>query len=163
MEEYLKALAIGVFIAFLTLYALDMLPNVRSRPDLEELHKMTKEELIQLVLSHQVQRGPGYGRYITPIAIIATALITAVLIEKHCRRNCKEALKLLKNEERTVIEYLIKRGGECYQYEISKLLENKVKAHRLVKSLEDREIITLAPAGKTHKIILNKDIYKLLK
>ena len=51
-------------------------------------------------------------------------------------------LKLLPRQERLVIEYVIKSGGEVYQYQLTRDLGlSKVKAWRIVRRLEEKGLV----------------------
>jgi uncharacterized membrane protein len=68
-------------------------------------------------------------------------------------------LKFLNNGERKVVEKLIEKKGEILQSEITRMEDmNKLKTHRAVKDLERKGIIKRESHGKTHLIILSKDI-----
>ena len=68
-------------------------------------------------------------------------------------------LKFLNNGERKVVEKLIEKKGEILQSEITRMEGmNKLKTHRAVKDLERKGIIKRESHGKTHLIILSKDI-----
>lgn len=75
-------------------------------------------------------------------------------------------LKQFDQEERKVIEYLIQNKGNTTQSEISKLLNDRVKAYRIIKKLDKRGIIKIKNnnnSNKTNLISLTEEIYNLLK
>jgi DNA-binding MarR family transcriptional regulator len=68
-------------------------------------------------------------------------------------------LKFLNAGERKVVETLIDKKGEILQSEISRMEGmTKLKTHRAVRDLERKGIIKRESHGKTHRIILSKDI-----
>jgi uncharacterized membrane protein len=68
-------------------------------------------------------------------------------------------LKFLNPGERNVMKTLIEKKGEILQSEISRMEGmTKLKTHRAVKDLERKGIIKRESHGKTHRIILSKDI-----
>jgi uncharacterized membrane protein len=72
-------------------------------------------------------------------------------------------LKFLNPSERKVIEKLIETKGSVLQSEISRAEGmTKLKTHRAVKDLERKGIIERESYGKTHRIILSKDIKDLM-
>ena len=72
-------------------------------------------------------------------------------------------LKFLNPSERKVIERLIETKGNVLQSEISRIEGmTKLKTHRAVKDLERKGIIKRESYGKTHRIILSKDIKDLM-
>ncbi|MFH0906436.1 MAG: hypothetical protein V1824_03810 [archaeon] len=84
--------------------------------------------------------------------------------ENSLAKNTKIILKLLSQDQRKVIECLIENKGAVRQYEIGYLPDmNKLKAHRILRALEKDNIVEIKKLGKTNKVILNKDIYEILK
>ncbi len=72
-------------------------------------------------------------------------------------------LKLLNLNERKVVEKLIDNKGSVLQSEISRMPKmTRLRAHRAVKKLEQKEIVTLTSYGKTNKIVLSEDIKNIL-
>jgi uncharacterized membrane protein len=72
-------------------------------------------------------------------------------------------LKFLNPSERKVIEALIKKNGEIFQSEITKMQGmTKLKTHRAVKELEKKGIINRKVYGKTYKIFLEDDVKDIL-
>jgi len=68
-------------------------------------------------------------------------------------------LKFLNSGERKVVEKLIEKKGEVLQSDMSRIEGmNKLRTHRAVKDLERKGIIKRESHGKTHRIILSKDI-----
>ena len=68
-------------------------------------------------------------------------------------------LKFLSAGERKVVETLIEKKGEILQSEISRMEGmTKLKTHRAVRDLERKGVIKRESHGKTHRIILSKDI-----
>jgi len=68
-------------------------------------------------------------------------------------------LKFLNPGERKVVETLIEKKGEVLQSDITRMEGmTKLKTHRAVRDLERKGIIKREAHGKTHKIILSKDI-----
>lgn len=72
-------------------------------------------------------------------------------------------LKFLNLGERKVVEALIEKKGEILQSEISRMEGmTKLKTHRAVRDLERKGIIKRESHGKTHRIILSKDIKEVI-
>jgi DNA-binding MarR family transcriptional regulator len=68
-------------------------------------------------------------------------------------------LKFLNMGERKVVETLLAKKGEILQSEISRMDGmTKLKTHRAVRDLERKGVIKRESHGKTHRIILSKDI-----
>ena len=80
------------------------------------------------------------------------------------KKNSKIILNFLTTQERKVIETLLENDGKVQQYELSHLPNlNKVKTHRILINLEQKGIIHKEKLGKINKIILNKELYNVLK
>ena len=63
-----------------------------------------------------------------------------------------------------MIETLLENGGKVQQYELSRLPNlNKVKTHRILLNLEQKRIIHKEKLGKINKIVLDKELYDVLK
>jgi uncharacterized membrane protein len=81
--------------------------------------------------------------------------------EKDCLKsdNGSSILKLLNPGEKKVVERIIENGGKVLQSEVGRMEGmTKLRAHRAVKGLEARGVISLEPYGKTNRIVLKKDI-----
>jgi len=75
--------------------------------------------------------------------------------------NEKKILRFLNPSEQKIIEILLKKGGEMMQSQISKIEGmTKLKVHRAIKSLEEKNIVESEHYGKTKKISLTKEIRK---
>jgi uncharacterized membrane protein len=82
--------------------------------------------------------------------------------EKDCDKN-NLFLKFLNASERKVTEKIIENKGNILQSEISRIEGmTRLKAHRTLKELESKGIVTLEKYGKTNRIILNKEIKNIL-
>jgi biotin operon repressor len=56
-----------------------------------------------------------------------------------------DILKLLPSQEREVLEYVIKAGGEVFQYQIMRDLGlSKVRAWRIVRRLEEKGLVEVS-------------------
>ena len=64
---------------------------------------------------------------------------------------------ILDDDENKVLDLLIKKDGEMPQATLSKS-HGKIKAHRILKKLEEKNIIDIKKEGKTNKIILKKEL-----
>ncbi len=68
-----------------------------------------------------------------------------------------DILNLLENDEKNILEYLIKNGGSASQYELVKISNShKVRVHRIIEKFENNQIIEKQKVGKINKIYLNK-------
>lgn len=88
-------------------------------------------------------------------------VVSKTNLKKETDRNI--ILKFLNSGERKVVEKLIDKGGKTLQSEISRMEGmTKLKTHRAVKDLERKGIIKRESYGKTHRIILSRDIKELM-
>lgn len=104
-----------------------------------------------------------------------TALVVGIIIaqmfsweiekkEKDTLHILGVVLLFLNREEREVIHFLVKSEGSTSQSEIARLPHmNRVKAHRTLQKLQERDILTVIPHGKVRKVILKENIFSLLK
>ena len=73
-------------------------------------------------------------------------------------------LLFLNREEREILNYLVARGGETSQAEISRLPHmDRVRAHRTLKKMQERELLTIIPHGKVRRVVLKEHILELLR
>jgi len=71
-------------------------------------------------------------------------------------------LKFLNYNENKILKKLIENNGSVLQSEISRLPNmGKVKAHRVLKDMEIKGIISIEKYGKTNRITLSADVKKL--
>ena len=82
---------------------------------------------------------------------------------KNVEKSCKTViLKFLNYNENKVLKKLIEHNGNVLQSEISRLPNmGKVKAHRVLKDMEIKGIISIEKYGKTNRITLSEDVKKL--
>jgi uncharacterized protein YpmB len=82
---------------------------------------------------------------------------------KNVENSCKAVLlKFLNYNENKVLKKLIEHNGNVLQSEISRLPNmGKVKAHRVLKDMEIKGIISIDKYGKTNHITLSEDVKKL--
>lgn len=174
-------IGIGVIASFaLLLITLTFYYNIQhterhqghlSRSDIE---KMTKDEIADFMEQRQASMPKVQGFYLFPfigfIGLFVGTLVyfimseKIVIQEKTLQKNTKIILKFLTPEERKVIDTLLENKGKVQQYELSHLPDlNKVKTHRILVNLEQKGIIEKEKLGKINKIILNRELYDLLK
>ncbi len=62
-------------------------------------------------------------------------------------------LRLLKDDERQVVEALAKSGGVAYQRDLQHAIGfSKVKTHRVIAKLAERRLVDVTRAGKTNQV-----------
>jgi len=74
-------------------------------------------------------------------------------------KNLEILHSILDKEEKEVIDRLVRNNGELEQSEISKDYD-KIKAHRIIKKLEEKGMIDVIKNGKTNKIKLKNELRK---
>jgi uncharacterized membrane protein len=72
-------------------------------------------------------------------------------------------LLFLSREEREIVNFLVESNGVTTQAEIARLPHmNRVKAHRSLQKMQEKQIIELVPHGKIRKVHLKENILQLL-
>jgi hypothetical protein len=68
--------------------------------------------------------------------------------------NYREAvLRLLKDDERQVVQALTRSGGTEFQRDLQRVTGfSKVKTHRVIARLAERRLVEVTPSGKTNRI-----------
>ncbi len=70
-------------------------------------------------------------------------------------------LRILEEDEAKVVRRLLKEKGKAAQAQITKELGNdRVKAHRILKKLEEKKVILIDRAGKSNSVRLRKDLFR---
>jgi len=174
-------LGIGIIISFsLLIFSISMYFNYRhyqreeSRLDHDAIASMNPEE-IKSYLDERKESQPVFRSfYLIPfvgfIGLLVGTLVYYIMSdkviqqEKSLDKNIKIILNFLNDQEKKVIETLLENDGKVQQYELSHLPNlNKVKTHRILLNLEQKGVIHKEKLGKINKIVLNKELYKVLK
>ncbi len=72
-----------------------------------------------------------------------------------------DIFKVLRPDEKMVVELLIKNGGKMLQKDLRwELGMNRVQIHRIIERLEERNIVSRKPVGNTNEVILADWILK---
>ena len=72
-------------------------------------------------------------------------------------------MKILNHNERKILEKLIETEGTIFQSELSKSGNmTKLNVHRAVKSLEQKEVLSIETYGMTNKLILSEKMKNML-
>jgi DNA-binding transcriptional ArsR family regulator len=84
--------------------------------------------------------------------------------DKNINIKNKTILNLLSDHEKKIIEKILENDGKIRQYELTYIEGiSKVKVHRLILKLEENGIIKKEKIGKVNNLVLDKDIYYMLK
>lgn len=81
--------------------------------------------------------------------------------EKCIGKNIEILYTILDNDEKKVLEKLSKNKGTLEQSEISKMYD-KIKAHRIIKKLEEKGLIEIKKEGKKNTLNLKDELKKEL-
>ncbi|MBW6461896.1 MAG: hypothetical protein K0B07_02525 [DPANN group archaeon] len=146
----------------------------QSRLDPNQIDNMTIDEIKQSIIAQRLKQPVFRSYYLLPfmgfIGLLIGTLVYYIMSDKVVRQehtlkiNSKIILNFLTGPEKNVIETLLENNGKVPQYELSHLPNlNKLKTHRILLNLEQKKIIHKVRLGKINKIVLNKELYEVLK
>lgn len=102
---------------------------------------------------------------LSSLGLFIGSLSSYILVSKNLRykkeknKNIKSSLRFLEEEERKIVEELIKSEGELMQANFEqKTGMHRVKVHRVINKLINKKIIEKQSNGKVKRIVLSKDI-----
>ena len=72
-------------------------------------------------------------------------------------KNMEVLYSILDKDEQNLLNFLIKNNGEINQKDLAKKI-GKLKAHRVIKKLEQKKIITIIKQGKNNLIKLKDEL-----
>ncbi len=138
------------------------------------INEMSKDQIINYMEARQQDHSESNNTYLIPLLAFMGLLIGTIVFyimsdkvikqEQSLKKNTKIILDFLTGQEKTVIEKLMDNNGEVQQYELSHLPNlNKLRTHRILISLEQKGIIKKEKIGKINKIVLNKELFDVLK
>jgi hypothetical protein len=78
-------------------------------------------------------------------------------------RNMEILYTILDEDEKKVIKKLVDNKGELLQNDIAKMFGDKIRAHRVIKKLEDKKMIDINKNGKGNTIKLKSELRKEMK
>ena len=68
-------------------------------------------------------------------------------------------LKFLQGDERAIVKRLVEKGGEAMQSELTHIDGmTKIRSHRAIRKLEQKEVVRVVPKGKTNLVKLTGDL-----
>jgi len=174
-------LGIGIIISFsLLIFSISLYFNYQhnqregSRLDYATIASMSSEEIKSYLDERRNSQPMFRSFYLIPfvafIGLLIGTLVYYIMSDKviqqkqSLKKNTKIILNFLTDQERKVIETLLENNGKVQQYELSHLPNlNKLKTHRILVNLEQKGIIKKEKLGKINKIVLNKELYEVLK
>ena len=97
-----------------------------------------------------------------PVAVIILVLSLVLFIVPQRRLMYDNSeLDIFTDEERKVIDVLIRSGGQALQKDIARSLGlSRVKTHRIITSLKKRGVVAVKNWGNTNLIQLNEQLMK---
>ena len=145
----------------------------QSKLDPYIIEGMTTEEIKQSIIERRNTQPIYQSYYILPfmgfIGLLVGTLVFYIMSNKVVQKdqklksNTKIILNFLTASEKKIIETLLDNNGKIPQYELSRLPNlNKVKTHRILLNLEQKNIIHKEKLGKINKIVLDKELYDVL-
>ena len=79
------------------------------------------------------------------------------------KKNAEVMLRFLSREEQQIIKKLVAEKGRILQAELSREQGlNKVKVHRILQKLSEKQIVTIEGYGKTNTVHLQHEILETL-
>jgi uncharacterized membrane protein len=104
-----------------------------------------------------------------PVLISAAVLIGAITYylmgqrveatQASVKHNAETVLKLLNPDERKLVNLLLENNGKVLQAEVTRLPGmTKVKSHRIVQRLVERNVVEVEQLGKTNIVKFTKEI-----
>ncbi len=81
--------------------------------------------------------------------------------EKCLCKNMEILNSILDKDEKKVLDRIVLNKGQMEQTKISEMYD-KIKAHRVIKKLEEKGIIEVSRIGKTNVVKLNEELKKEL-
>ncbi len=100
------------------------------------------------------------------VGIITYYILSGKIKEKDetIKESGKLLLNLLNSNEKEVIEYVVNNNGIANQYELTHLKGmTRLKIHRVLEKLEEKQIISRTRIGKINKIKMTDNILESLK
>jgi len=101
----------------------------------------------------------GYG------VLLATISMSELRKQTQQTKNAFElVMQFLAKEEQVIIAHLVASKGQSTQADISRLpTMNRVRAHRLLQKLEEKQLLDVTSHGKIRKVALKSHILESLK
>lgn len=99
------------------------------------------------------------GLSIIFIGCLLYYLFTSKIEDKNkvIKQNFKILYSILDVQEKEILNKLIENDGNVEQSELSDVY-GKIKAHRLIKKLEEKNIVNVIKRGKTNQVELKKEL-----
>lgn len=125
----------------------------------------TKRDLTSFAVRHHMEIMGASVLIAVIFGFVSSKLFYAeILKEKQETRSILGIVLLfLSREERAIINLLVQNKGYTSQAEIARLPNmSRVKAHRSLQKMEEKQLIDIVPHGKIRKIHLKQNIVEML-
>ena len=104
------------------------------------------------------------------VVALAVGFLTSQFFYAEAQRKKKDSKEILhvvmlflSTEEKEIVNFLVEKRGVTTQSEIARLPHmNRVRAHRSLQKMEEKQIIDLVPHGKIRKVHLKENMLHLL-
>ena len=127
--------------------------------------------IIDGVCQHEMQ--VNFLNQLTPIFILGGIVIGAGVFffmtskleskEKDLEKVTNTLIQFLNKDEKKIVEKILKNEGKVFQSEISRIEGiGKLKSHRILQKLSDREVIEIEKHGKTNIVKLAGNVKEVL-
>ncbi len=154
----------GVIVLICLLGLIFYLPNILSEttPDICIIDGVCQHEQRIDLLNQMV-----------PVFILSGVVIGAVVFffmtskledkKKDIGKVTQTLIQFLNKDEKKIVEKILENNGKAFQSEISRIEGiGKLKSHRILLRLSDRNVIEIEKHGKTNIIKLKKNIKEVL-
>ena len=157
--------AIAGILVFIGLLALVLyVPTILSETTPDQC-------VIDGVCQHEKQLESFYK--MVPVFIFVGVIIGAVVFffmtskledkKKDVEKIAQTLIQFLNKDEKLVVQKILENDGKAFQSEISRIEGiGKLKSHRIIQRLSDRQVIEIEKHGKTNLIKLSKNIKEVL-
>ena len=159
-----KRTVTGLIILLCIIALISYLPTILSEtnPDICVINGVCQhEERIELL------------NQLVPVFILGGIAIGAAVFffmtsklenkKKDAEKIAQTLIQFLNKDEKLVVQKILENDGKAFQSEISRIEGiGKLKSHRIIQRLSDRQVIEIEKHGKTNIIKLSKNIKEVL-
>ncbi len=142
-------LGIGILAFLALIISMTLLLGNQLKPQTCGCPKVISQNFVWLFIILGVIFAASLLYYLFSLKIIRKELTIT--------KNMEILYSILDKDEKLVLSRLVKSKGELEQSEIAKIFD-KIKAHRIIKKLQEKGIIDIIKSGKTNKIKLKKEL-----
>ncbi|HIH31821.1 TPA: hypothetical protein HA235_03875 [Candidatus Woesearchaeota archaeon] len=132
-------------------------------------HLSTEESVMSPILSPFIKYHVYFMIIVSSFGIAVGASVFYFMSKKledketDAKKNTEILLKFLNKDEREIIKKIVESNGKILQSQLSRTTSlNKVKVHRILSKLKEKELIKIQNHGKTNIILMPDEIYSSL-